>query len=391
MSEKQNCKRRILLCVAGLTPQIVTETLYALTQERKERIDEIRVITTIHGRDKIKQLLLDPQTGKFFEFCRDYDMDPATIKFDETTIALLRSPDGCTLTDIRMPEENEYAGDQICEIVRELAKDPNIRVHASAAGGRKTMSIYLTAAMQLFGRVQDTLTHVLVSEDFETHPDFFYIPPVPRILKKRDGQEISTEKAKIYLADIPFIRLQGVMWDRMHKADRGYNQLVRQTQDDLNLLESSHDLIVDLSRRKITVADRSIKLAEREFFIYSLFACLRKQQDGEEGFVAFDEISRRDLDALFRRVTRARGLERPLEDYELIPRFDFIAKLTDSISGKNCDPVLLSETFLQVIAKIKRKFESAGRLDRYLVVKHGDRGSSRYGLEVSPERIIFRD
>ena len=49
------------------------------------------------------------------------------------------------------------AGDRICDIVRELTKDAETRIHASAAGGRKTMSIYLTAAMQLFGRVQDTL------------------------------------------------------------------------------------------------------------------------------------------------------------------------------------------------------------------------------------------
>jgi CRISPR-associated protein (TIGR02584 family) len=383
--------RQILLCVAGLTPQIVTETLYSLTQERGERVDEIRVITTIAGRDKVMQVLLDSERGKFYEFCRDYQIDPAAIKFNETTIALLRTPDGRTLTDIRTPEENEYAGDQICEIVRELAKDPDSRIHASVAGGRKTMSIYLTAAMQLFGRAQDALSHVLVSEEFELQvPDFFYIPPTPRMLKKRDGQEISTEKAKIYLADIPFIRLQGVMWDRLHRGERRYNQLVHQTQDDLNLLESSHDLIIDLRRSKIAVANRSIKLPVREFFVYILFAQLRKQQDGEEGFVAFDEISRRDLDAAFRLITSARGLERPLEDYDLLPRFDFLGNLSGSISGKDCDSEAVSRTFLEVIAKIKRKFESAGRLDRYLVARRGERGSSRYGLDVAPDRIIFR-
>ena len=67
--------RQILLCVAGLTPQIITETLYALTQQRGERVDEIRVITTLGGRDRIRQALLDPQQGKFFAFCRDYHHD----------------------------------------------------------------------------------------------------------------------------------------------------------------------------------------------------------------------------------------------------------------------------------------------------------------------------
>jgi CRISPR-associated protein (TIGR02584 family) len=385
---KQQKPRNVLLCVAGLTPQIITETLYALTQERKERVHEIRVITTIIGRNKVQQLLLDPQTGKFFEFCRDYDINPASIKFDETTITLLQSPDGRTLADIRTPEDNVYAGNHICEIVRELAKDSNIRLHASAAGGRKTMSIYLTAAMQLFGRTQDALSHVLVSEEFEQHPDFFYIPPTPRMLKKRDGKKISTKQGQIFLADIPFIRLQGVMWDKLHKGDGGYDQIVRQTQDDLNLLESTHDLFLDLARQKITVANQSIKLPEREFFIYALFGYLRKKDVGEEGFVGFKEISKRHLDLLFRMITKARGLERSLEDHELLPKFNFIGKLSDYI--KNDDSKSLSETFLQVISKIKGKFEKAGRLDRYLIVNRGDRGSSRYGLEVAPDRIIFR-
>jgi CRISPR-associated protein (TIGR02584 family) len=163
--------RHILLCVAGKTPQIITETLYALIVEGGERVDQIQVITTLGGRNRLLKDLLDPQTGKFFEFCRDYGVDPASIQFDETTIALLRTPDGRTMQDIRTPEENEYAGDQICEIVRGLAADSNVRIHASAAGGRKTMSIYLTAAMQLFGRAQDALSHVLVNEEFETHED----------------------------------------------------------------------------------------------------------------------------------------------------------------------------------------------------------------------------
>ena len=56
------------------------------------------------------------------------------------------------------------------------------------------MSIYLTAAMQMFGRAQDALSHVLVSEPFEMNQEFFYIPPSPRMLKTRDGQEISTNQ-----------------------------------------------------------------------------------------------------------------------------------------------------------------------------------------------------
>ena len=36
MTSGEQEKRHILLCVAGLTPQIILETLYAITQERNE-------------------------------------------------------------------------------------------------------------------------------------------------------------------------------------------------------------------------------------------------------------------------------------------------------------------------------------------------------------------
>ena len=72
------------------------------------------------------------------------------------------------------------------------------------------MGIYLTAAMQLFGRTGDELSHVLVNEDFEGNPKFFYPPPVAQIIETLDKRLVSTAAAQIYLARVPFIRLRGV-------------------------------------------------------------------------------------------------------------------------------------------------------------------------------------
>src|SRR5579883_3496760 len=64
--------RRVLLCVAGQTPQIITETLWGLTQEHRLQIDEIRVITTPAGKRRIEETLWAGGKGKFFEFIEDY-------------------------------------------------------------------------------------------------------------------------------------------------------------------------------------------------------------------------------------------------------------------------------------------------------------------------------
>jgi len=384
--------RNILICLAGITPQIITETLYALMQERRERVDEIRVITTLGGRDKLLKSLLDPANGKFFEFCHDFGIDPTSIKFDETTITLLRTPDGRTLSDIRSVEENEFAADQICEIMRELAKDEGARIHASAAGGRKTMSIYLTTAMQLFGRADDRLSHVLISEDFETHPEFFYKPPQARELEVRDKQgnvrRVSTDDAQIHLADIPFIRLRGLRSDWLNNGGLSYGKLVEQAQRDLDLSESLHDLRIDLRRRIVSVANRNVRLPRREFMFFTLFAHLRKEKLGHDGagFIAPKEITRDLLDSVFRVLTGASGKERALDDFELVAGYDFVGTLLDNMET---DYEAFQQTFSQVKSRINRRFEGAGLRDRYQIEAAGDYGETRHGLSVAPDRIIL--
>lgn len=375
-----------------MTPQIITETLYALMvqKEKKERIDEIRVITTLGGRDRLLKDLLARPDGKFYEFCRDYQIDPANILFDETTIALLQTRDGITLPDIRTPEENELAGDRICDIVRELAKDEQTRIHASAAGGRKTMGIYLTAAMQLFGRVQDTLSHVLVSEDFEGNPAFYYPPPEPITLKTRDGREVSTKDAEIYLAPIPFIRLRGARSEWLREGDRRYGDFVRQAQDYLDLAESAHDVKIHLRDKTITIANTDVStLTEKEFFVYSLFAYLRQKDHGASGFVSLGEIRREDLDTILRRITAASGEEQSLGDYGS-SRFDFASTLASQVDSRlTKDQEDLRTSIGEAVSKIKRKFKEADLPEDYTIARRGNRGAARYGLKIAPDRIFW--
>jgi CRISPR-associated protein (TIGR02584 family) len=64
----ENYPRRILLCVAGLSPQIVTETLYALAVMGKPCFvpTEIHLLTTAEGAERVRLSLLDAEEGHFF-------------------------------------------------------------------------------------------------------------------------------------------------------------------------------------------------------------------------------------------------------------------------------------------------------------------------------------
>jgi len=258
------------------------------------------------------------------------------------------------------------------------------------------MSIYLTAAMQLFGRLQDRLSHVLVHEDFEMQRGFFYIPPTPRELESTDRQgqlrRLSTAHATIHLADIPFIRLRGVMSDWMRHSGSSYSAMVQCAQEDLNLLEATHILRIDVRKKTVAVANRWVKLRERELFVYALLAYLRQQGRGDTGYVRLDELTVDDLDAVFRRITAARGNEHGLDDAEIVGRFGFLDPLARRVASTNAiDRKDVKSTFEQVISKIKRQCEVARLPERYHLTTRGERGALRYGLEVAPERIIWED
>ena len=142
--------REIFIFVIGTTPQIITETLYCFSQVIKPSIfpDEIHVLTTEQGRKKIREEII--RKGRMEDFSEEFKVPP--IPFGEENIRVLSDFTGNPLDDIREAEHNEAAGDLIADFIRKKAGDPASRLHCSLAGGRKTMSFYLGAALQLLGR-----------------------------------------------------------------------------------------------------------------------------------------------------------------------------------------------------------------------------------------------
>ncbi len=201
--------RRILLCACGITPQVVTESLYCLRVAAEERfaVNEVHIITTARGREAAEASLL--VAGHFAQLCKDYGFDD--IRFDASHIEVIRDPLGSELDDIRSPEENAAAADCITELIRRLSSDEGAALHVSLAGGRKTMSYYAGYALSLFGRPQDRLSHVLVKEEFEAEPEFFYPTPDSRAIRTRSGRHLDASRATLTLANIPFVRLRGTL------------------------------------------------------------------------------------------------------------------------------------------------------------------------------------
>ena len=111
--EHYPCRR--LLCVSGLSPQIVTETLYALTVLSEPHFvpTEVHLLTTAEGADRARLTLLSEEPGWFHRLCKDYGLPE--IRFTLDTIHILRTAEGRLLSDIRTAADNEAIADAIAK------------------------------------------------------------------------------------------------------------------------------------------------------------------------------------------------------------------------------------------------------------------------------------
>lgn len=261
--------RRILLAVTGLSPQIVTETLYALTVERNPAWipTEIQIVTTLRGTEEARLNLLSEERDWFRRLCRDYGLPP--IAFGAGDIHVMRRRDGEALEDIRDEADNMAAADFITEHVRALTADTQASLHVSIAGGRKTMGFFLGYALSLFGRAQDRLSHVLVSSPFESHQDFYYPSPVTRVLHK-DQQTFDAKDAKVWLGDIPFVRLRDGLPEALLAGASRFPDSVIAAQRAL----APPSLVVELSDRgvQIEAGDVAVDMAPADAAFYLLIA-----------------------------------------------------------------------------------------------------------------------
>jgi CRISPR-associated protein (TIGR02584 family) len=254
--------KRILVAVSGLSPQILTETLYGLSVKQDFIPTEIHLITTKKGARLASKSLLEDD-GKFYTLCKDYQLPE--IDFSQQNIHVIQDENGEELEDIRTPKQNEAAADFMTNIIKDLTSDEGSAVHVSIAGGRKTMGYYLGYALSLFGRSQDRLSHVLVSEGYEGHRDFYYPTPYKiEGFKAHDGKDLDTSKAEVTLAEIPFIRMRQDIPQKLLEGKAGFSDTITLARK----AELAPELIVDIKNKRISASGEVFTLPDIQLAFY---------------------------------------------------------------------------------------------------------------------------
>lgn len=286
----------VLLAVTGMSPAILTETVWALARENPPVIPaRIVVITTLPGKARMEEELFNPSPdhgqrtvwqalrNAVFELARHKsEITPAQLDrlliLDE--VRLIASRDAklgraFPVEDIRTPADNETAADFILDEVRKITANADTTLIASLAGGRKTMGALLYAALSLLGRPQDRLTHVLVSEPFED-PGLtprFYFPAQPETLHQhRTGGVHRSDAARIWLADVPFVRLRELFPKQLGRYPGSFSSLVQTYAERIQQISGPPAIILDDAELALTVEGVRVELGVREYALLSFLS-----------------------------------------------------------------------------------------------------------------------
>jgi CRISPR-associated protein (TIGR02584 family) len=293
-SKIQN-SQTVLLAVTGMSPAILTETVWALAHPKARGAQpvipqRVIILTTIAGKTQIeKELLQSPShfgAVSVWESIRQTIIGhrkdlAACLMIDDIRVITAPNPRSGVaeaLPDIRTPADNEAAADFIMEEIRRIVENPDTRLIASLAGGRKTMGALLYACMSLLGRPQDRLTHVLVNEPFE-NPGLmprFYFPSgkdFQHQLKDKTGHVISEHphsEADLELADVPFVRLRKLFPKQIGKFPGRFNALVAAYSEEIEQISGPPPTVALAGDRPgISVNGVFVETSIREYAFYA--------------------------------------------------------------------------------------------------------------------------
>lgn len=361
--------RRVLLAVCGLSPQIVTETIYALAADPVQPFvpTEVHLVTTAEGARRAELALLSNDLGWFHKLQQDYALPG--MQFDRSHIHVIPNRQGRAMEDIRTPEDNQAAADCLTEHVRRFTSDPHCAVHVSIAGGRKTMGFYLGYALSLYGRSQDRLSHVLVSSPFESSWDFFYPTPYSRVLQTSDGKLVDSAMAEVTLAEIPFVSLRHGLPEALLQGQASFNDTV----DAARVALAPAQLCLNLRSRTVQAAGRSFTLPPAEMALLCVFA--RHQADGGSPLAA-PAKGVPDPDWARRYLREYRAIVGDLADLDATER-----ALRQGMDG---------EYFSARKSKLDKKMKAAlGQAASLYRIQDGGKRPRRYALSLMSDAILF--
>lgn len=373
--------RDVLVALCGLTPQVVTETLWAL-QDRSPPIHptQVWILTTLAGRDQCLRTILGSK-GALARYLREFRPNPVP-RCGPNSVILLETADGEPLDDVRSERDNRAIADQIAAFIRTQTSRAGTRLHCSVAGGRKTMGVLLAAALQLYGRPEDRLYHVLVPPELESHPEFYYPPKRSRSLVLRDGRRLDAQTAKVELAELPYVRLRGLLASKHLTSEATLSTTAATAQRRLQLLVDPEPLVVHSRDNVLSIGRSRIALSPAGMTVYRALAETK-----------LSHCTRLDLDTCgdcmdcYVRFTKDTWAQTTATLAERGGGTPILTQATDDRDIANQFRSLIRK----VNGKLERTLEMGPDENPYRIRSGGTRGETVYGLALDKTKIRGED
>jgi CRISPR-associated protein (TIGR02584 family) len=314
--------REVLIVTGGMTPQVVTETVYALARRAPDPLVPAKIVCVVTGGalDGFGEPLaaaLERLRGELGVGADWHRRTSSSLAGDRGLyVEVPLDSDGRVIEDIRSDSDAVQFGDLVSNIIRSEALDPVARIHLSLAGGRKTMSFHAGMAMSLFARAQDELSHVLVHpQEFEQCPDFWFPTTESLVLECRGGKARDARDCRTELALIPFLRVRGLLPRGLLGQAMDFATYVRQLNVVLGAASAPLELVTSLCRVRISNV-ANFTLPNTVFALYQLMA--EWKRDACEG------AGPHGIGPVHRGWMTARMFERP-EEYDPNPVDRYVA------------------------------------------------------------------
>ena len=400
--------RTVLVATLGNSPQVVTETLWALMNPKlteTKRPPEAacvpfrtHMIATGHIAGREGEI-----RDRITALYRQYGHEPP--KDGDIVFDVVLDDSGAPLADIRTARDNGFFSRHIAKTVRDYARDENLRIHLSLAGGRKTMSSYALSAAMFYGRPHDEVSHVLVNPSaLETHPDFWWPgQPVGEVVRRgRDGKPampVSTAvgEAGVDLVSVPFVPLSPFLPEGSREKATDPGSMARWIRSWQSYKRAGR-LVLDFEDRTLSLGEERAELSPKEFTLYALLALARKGDwpgAGPEGIGGDHRgwIAREDYRENTGRVvdtvaTVWKAVNSPDDDED---KDTFVTDLLTPMRKRaSVDP--LASGFSKLSAALESKIPNPYLIGEALFARESrKRRENRMGLVLPPERIEIRN
>lgn len=377
----------VLLAVTGMTPAVLTETVWALAHEKPAVIpDRVVVVTTTRGREHMERELFTP-TGPGQDdlwqrlrrqILRPHHEGDSRLNLDPLRVISTPNPGtgrSSALEDFRTSAENSAMADFLLEQVRGFVETPGVELITSIAGGRKTLGALLYACMSLLGRETDRLTHVLVSEPFDSPAlsPRFYFPEQPiQRLTTADGKTVIAKQARIDLGDIPFVPLRNLFERDLIHRPCSFTELVDRCRRKVNEAASRNvNVTLWRSRREVEVNGVRIQTSNLQHVLL-LFLTEPGNATACAQITKFDNA---------------------LEPLRTFANKLYSQRKSDNFADWRCEARLTAtfddQNLRRSLNELKNKLRDAGPEVQGLIRALPAKG--RFSLDLAPTAIVIRD